>query len=101
MVLNVRAIPNRYPVRHIHDYSHQLSGCTVFSKIGLVRAYNQIPVYPYNVPKTGITTHFGLFEFPFMSFGLRNAPHTFQRFMHKVLCDMDFCFAYLDDILVS
>jgi hypothetical protein len=28
--LNARTIPDRYPVRHIHDYSHQLFGCSVF-----------------------------------------------------------------------
>jgi hypothetical protein len=22
-----RALNSRYPIRHIHDYSHQLSGC--------------------------------------------------------------------------
>ena len=35
-----------------------------------------------------------------MSFGLRNAAQTFQRFMDDNLKDLDFCFAYLDDILV-
>jgi transposase InsO family protein len=35
-----------------------------------------------------------------MSFGLRNAAQTFQRFMDNVLRVLDFCFAYLDDILV-
>jgi hypothetical protein len=42
--LNTRTIPDRYPVRHIHDYSHQLFGCSAFSKIDLVRAYNQIQI---------------------------------------------------------
>jgi hypothetical protein len=32
---NARTIPDRYPVRHIHDYSHQLFGFSVFSKIDL------------------------------------------------------------------
>lgn len=38
--LNARTIPDRYPVRHIGDFAHNLSGCTVFSKIDLIRAYN-------------------------------------------------------------
>jgi len=43
---------------------------------------------------------FGLFEFPFMSFGLRNAAETFQRFIDGVLRDLNFCYAYIDDVLV-
>jgi len=35
-----------------------------------------------------------------MSFGLRNAAQNFQRFIDVVLKDLDFCFAYLDEILV-
>jgi hypothetical protein len=34
-----------------------------------------------------------------MSFGLRNAAQTFQRFMDGILQRLDFCFAYLNDIL--
>jgi len=35
-----------------------------------------------------------------MSFGRRNAAQTFQRFWDEILKDLDFCFAYIDDILV-
>jgi cleavage and polyadenylation specificity factor subunit 1 len=35
-----------------------------------------------------------------MSFCLRKAAQTFQRFMDDILRELDFCFAYLDDILV-
>lgn len=35
-----------------------------------------------------------------MTFGLRNAAQTFQRFMDEVLRDLPFCYGYLDDILV-
>jgi hypothetical protein len=34
-----------------------------------------------------------------MSFGLRNAVQTFQRFMDDTLRGLDFCFAYLDILI--
>ena len=36
-----------------------------------------------------------------MPFGLRNAAQTFQRFIDKVLRGLDFCYAYIDDLLIA
>ena len=57
---------------------------------------------PASKDKSAFTTHAGLFEFERMPFSLCNAPATFQRLMQAVLAGMewDFCFVYLDDILV-
>jgi cleavage and polyadenylation specificity factor subunit 1 len=61
---------------------------------------------PYTMLRTELvrrlspSTPFDIFEFPFMSFGLRYAAQTFQRFVDGVLRGFDFCFACVDDILV-
>ncbi|XP_029644577.1 uncharacterized protein LOC115218783 [Octopus sinensis] len=99
--LNSVTIPDKYPIRILNDFSANLHGCTIFSKVDLIRAYHQIPVNSDDIPKTAITTPFGCFEFLFMSFGLRNATSTFQRFIDEVVRGLDFVFAYVDDILIA
>ena len=36
-----------------------------------------------------------------MPFGLRNAGQSFQRFMDRVLAGLDYCFVYVDDVLIG
>ncbi|UYV74194.1 hypothetical protein LAZ67_11002383, partial [Cordylochernes scorpioides] len=99
--LNAVTLPDRYPIPRLDDFHHILKGTRVYSKIDLCKAFYQIPIAEEDKPKTAIITPFGLFEFNVMSFGLRNATATFQRFMHEVLRNLDFAFVYLDDILVA
>ena len=99
--LNTATKDDRYPLPHIQDLNANLVGKTIFSKLDLVRGYNQIPVAEEDVPKTAVITPFGLYEFLKMPFGLKNAAQAFQRLMDSILQNLDCCFVYLDDILVA
>ena len=94
-------MPDRYPLPPLGDFNSKLSEKKTFSRLDLVRAFQQIPVHPEDIHKTAITTPFGSYEFFRMPFGLRNAAQTFQRFTDQALRGLDFSFVYVDDVLVS
>jgi len=99
--LNLLTVHDRYPLPNILDFSANLSGCTVFSTIDLVKGYHQVPMATADVEKTAIITPFGLFEYIKMPFGLRNSAQTFQRLMDHLFRLLGFAFTYIDDILVA
>jgi hypothetical protein len=79
--LNAVTVPDKYPLPNLQDLSANLHGNTIFSKLDLVKGYHQVPVNKDDIPKTAIITPFGLFEYIYMPFGLKNAAQTFQRLM--------------------
>ncbi len=81
-VLSVITLPDNYPIPRLHDFSSNLRNKRIFSKINLVRAYNQIPKEEADIPKTAVAT----------PFGLRNAVQTFQRFIDEVFQGLNFVF---------
>ena len=98
--LNNATIDDKYPVKSLMDFTTNLHGKTIFSKVDLLKGYHQIPVAEGDIGKTAVITPFGLFIFPRCPFGLKNAGQDFQRMMDAILGDLPYCFVYLDDILV-
>ncbi|CAG2230183.1 Retrovirus-related Pol polyprotein from transposon gypsy,Retrovirus-related Pol polyprotein from transposon opus [Mytilus edulis] len=73
-----------------------------FSSLDLKSGYYQVPLTEESKPKTAFITQTGVYQFKRMSFGLMNAPITFQAMMSDVLRGLNwkFVLVYVDDILV-
>ena len=100
-LLNLQTQPDLFTCPNIADLMAKLEGCTIFSKLDLCKGFHQIPVRPRDVPKTAFITPFGLWEFIRMPVGLRNAGQSFQRMMDEVLDGLEFCFVYVDAVLIG
>lgn len=99
-VLNSITKPDRYPIPHLQSVAMKLENMKIFSKLDLLQAYHQIPVQEEDIEKTAVLTPFGLYEYLFMPYGLKNAGATFQRFMDNIFLDLKCVFVYLDDVLI-
>ncbi|CAI7770301.1 unnamed protein product [Closterium sp. NIES-53] len=100
--LNKITIKNRYPLPRIEDLFDRLQGAQWFSALDLAQGYHQLRITEDDVPKTAFRSPFGHFQWRVLSFGLTNAPASFQRAMNDVFRDAigQFILVYLDDILV-
>ncbi|KAG5719025.1 hypothetical protein E4T56_gene20411 [Termitomyces sp. T112] len=100
--LNKVTKKNRYPLPLIGDLVDRLRSAKIYTKINLHSGYNNVRIATGYKWKTAFCTHYGLFEYLVMPFGMTNSPATFQYFMNDIFHDMNdvFVIVYLDDILI-
>ncbi|GBG72275.1 hypothetical protein CBR_g11203 [Chara braunii] len=79
--LNAQTVKNAGPLPRIDDLLERLGDAKFFSKLDLKSGYHQISIRPQDCYQSTFKTRYGHFEWIVMSFGLTNAPTTFQAAM--------------------
>ena len=92
-----------YSLPRIEDTLDCLHGAVWFFTLDLKSGYWQVELEEEAKPLTAFTmSPLGFWECKHMTFGLTNAPATFQRLMESCLGELHLncCIIYLDDIIV-
>ena len=100
--LNNATVKDAYPMPNIDDLVYRLNELEIATTFDLVEGCNQVEMKEEHKQLCAFATDWGLFEPNVMTFGLTNAPATFQRMMNDTLgAEVDkCCLVYLDDVLI-
>jgi len=100
-MLNALTVKSKFPIPVI-DLLDELAHAKWFSVLDLRAGFNQIRLALGEEYKTAFQTHWGQFEYSVMSFGLTDAPNTFQGAMNITLRPLlrKCVIVLFDDILV-
>lgn len=106
MALNQMTVSVLQPLPRADDIFDDIGGASLFAVLDLCCAYWQIKVKEEDQDKTTFITHQGTFKWTRMPFGLKNAPATFQKAMHKIFSQLkprdskSGVRTYLDDVIM-
>ncbi|GJZ82093.1 putative nucleotidyltransferase, ribonuclease H, partial [Tanacetum coccineum] len=100
--LNDATRKDHFPLPFIDQMLEHLSENEYYCFLDGFSGFFQIPITPKDQEKMTFTCPCGTFAYRWMSFGLCNAPATFQRCMTAIFHDMveDFMKVFMDDFSV-
>nr|CAE01641.2 OSJNBb0021I10.3 [Oryza sativa Japonica Group]CAE03198.2 OSJNBb0060M15.10 [Oryza sativa Japonica Group] len=100
--LNKATKKDHFPLPFIDEMLERLANHSFFCFLDGYSGYHQIPIQPEDQSKTTFTCPYGTYAYRRMSFGLCNAPASFQRYMLSIFSDMieDIMEVFMDDFSV-
>ncbi|XP_013624744.1 PREDICTED: uncharacterized protein LOC106330897 [Brassica oleracea var. oleracea] len=100
--LNSASRKNHFPLPFIDQMLERLANHSYYCFLDGYSGFFQISIHPNDQEKTTFTCPYGTFAYRRMSFGLCNAPATFQRCMMSIFSDLieDVVEVFMDDFSV-
>ena len=101
LTINKAAKVEQYPLPRIEELCSKLTGCTIYSKVDLKSAYNQLVLDERSREYLTINTPRGLLRPCRLGFGYASAVSLFQRTLESVLAGIPGVGLFLDDIVCA
>ncbi|WZZ66228.1 hypothetical protein YC2023_077598 [Brassica napus] len=100
--LNSASRKDHFPLPFIDQMLERLANHPFYCFLDGYSGFFQIPIHPNDQEKKTFTCPYGTFAYRRMSFGLCNAPATFQRCMMSIFSDLieDVAEVFMDDFSV-
>ena len=89
-----------FPVPRIDDCIDKVGNSKYVTKFDLLKRSWQVPLTDRAKEVSAFATPNGLYQCKVMPFGMKNSPATFQRLVNNVICGLDGCDAYIDDVII-
>ncbi|HSN67194.1 MAG TPA: reverse transcriptase domain-containing protein [Fusibacter sp.] len=98
--LNLRIKRKPFPIPKIQDLLLKLEGFQHATSLDLNMGYYHIKLNPFSRSLCTIVLPWGKYEYQRLPMGLCNSPDIFQEKMSSLMEDLEYCRAYIDDLLI-
>ena len=89
-----------FPIPRIDDCIDKVGNSKYVTKFDLLKGFWHVPLTDRAKEVSAFATPNGLYQYKVMPFGMKNSPATFQRLVNNVICGLDGCDAYIDDVII-